>query len=183
MSTFTSVQFTEEELAAKQVTTLPDRPTLSADEMKNRLDSSDIREKLNGLLPALDDALAQMQEATDEFQTLLDSRQTALESRQTALESETGTLGQTLAAAEQTLTQVQGAVGEKADKAATEAQLNQLSVFPRLDMACVIKSIQRFPNGERFFAFFLDTGRVFCGTASALQAALPDGVTPVWDQE
>lgn len=50
-----NLKFTEAEMAAKSITALDDRPALSAAEMKERLDSGDIRVKLNGLVDAVAD--------------------------------------------------------------------------------------------------------------------------------
>ncbi len=49
----TDLKFTPEEIAAKSIENLADRPELSAAEMKARLDSCDIREKFNALLDYL----------------------------------------------------------------------------------------------------------------------------------
>ncbi len=49
----TDLKFTPEEIAAKRIETLADRPELSAAEMKARLDSGDIREKFNALIDYL----------------------------------------------------------------------------------------------------------------------------------
>lgn len=51
--TLSELKFTEEELAAKSVTALEDRPQLSAAEMKRRLDSGDIRERFNQAMDIL----------------------------------------------------------------------------------------------------------------------------------
>ena len=57
MSRWSELKFTQQELDAKNITDLADRPVLSAAEMKLRLDSGDIRERLNALLDALDEAV------------------------------------------------------------------------------------------------------------------------------
>ena len=44
------LKFSEQEIAAKNITALADRPDLSAEEMKERLDSGDIRVKYNALI-------------------------------------------------------------------------------------------------------------------------------------
>ena len=49
----TDLKFTQEELDAKRITVLADRPVLSAAQLKERLDSSDIRLKLNALIDLL----------------------------------------------------------------------------------------------------------------------------------
>lgn len=49
----TDLKFTPEEIAAKSIETLADRPELSAAEMKARLDSGDIRERFNALIDHL----------------------------------------------------------------------------------------------------------------------------------
>lgn len=49
----TDLKFTEEEMAAKSVTALEDRPQLSAAQMKAKLDSGDIRERFNQAMDAL----------------------------------------------------------------------------------------------------------------------------------
>ena len=51
--TLSELKFTEEELAAKSVTALEDRPQLSAAEMKAKLDSGDIRERFNQAMDLL----------------------------------------------------------------------------------------------------------------------------------
>ncbi len=58
MSRWSELKFTQQELDAKNITGLADRPALSAEEMKQRLDSGDIRVRLNALLDALDAAVA-----------------------------------------------------------------------------------------------------------------------------
>ncbi len=47
------LKFTSEEIAAKSIESLADRPELSAAEMKARLDSGDIRKKFNALIDYL----------------------------------------------------------------------------------------------------------------------------------
>ncbi len=47
------LKFTQAEMTAKSVTALADRPALSAAEMKERLDSGDIRVKFNALIDYL----------------------------------------------------------------------------------------------------------------------------------
>ena len=54
MSVLEDLKFTPSELEAKSVTALADRPLLSAAEMKERLDSSDIRLRFNALLDRLE---------------------------------------------------------------------------------------------------------------------------------
>ncbi len=49
--------FTEEEIQAKSITSLADRPELSAEEMKYRLDSGDIRLRFNALIEQLESML------------------------------------------------------------------------------------------------------------------------------
>ena len=49
----TDLKFTAEELAAKSITDLADRPALSAAQLKERLDSGDIRIKFNALIDHL----------------------------------------------------------------------------------------------------------------------------------
>lgn len=53
------LKFTEEQIAAKDLTTLADRPALSAAEMKERLDSCDLRRRFNGLIDQLASLLEQ----------------------------------------------------------------------------------------------------------------------------
>ena len=48
------LKFPEEEMAAQSVTALADRPELSAAELKERLDSGDIRVKINAVLDDLE---------------------------------------------------------------------------------------------------------------------------------
>lgn len=120
------LKFTEDEMAAKQITSLADRPALSAGELKERFDSGDIRTRLNTVLDALPENFA-AKEALTAFQ-------------------------------------------------------NQLMIFNTLEMAAVSTAMRAHPNGERFFAFFLDTGKIFCGTPADLLHALSHGLAPVWDQ-
>ncbi len=47
------LKFTAEELEAKSITALADRPALSAAQLKERLDSGDIRVKFNALIDFL----------------------------------------------------------------------------------------------------------------------------------
>lgn len=101
------LKFTEEQLAAKSITALDDRPDLSADELKERLDSCDIREAYNGLID-----------------------------------------------------QVETELGEYQDT---------LMVFQTMNLGAVISAMERIGKTQRFFAFFLDTGEIFCGTAVELQ--------------
>ena len=64
--TWSELKFTPEELAAKQITTLADRPALSAAEMKLRLDCCDVRERFNRLLELLEASLgAEIKEDTE----------------------------------------------------------------------------------------------------------------------
>jgi len=127
MSSFAEMKFTEEELAGKSVESLADRPARGAAEMKTRLDSCDIREKLNQVLDALDTALA-----------------------------------------------------AKANQTEVQSWQNQLLIFNTLEMASVTRAMQLYPGGERFYAFFKDTGKIFCGTAADLASAFSNGLTPVW---
>ena len=55
--TWSALKFTPEELEAKRITALADRPVLSAAELKQRLDSCDLRERFNLLLALLETAL------------------------------------------------------------------------------------------------------------------------------
>ncbi len=57
MSKWSDLKFTPAELEAKDIIGLDDCPQLSADEMKERLDSGDVRERLNALLDVLDETL------------------------------------------------------------------------------------------------------------------------------
>lgn len=59
MSRWSELKFTQQELDAKSITALDDRPALSAEEMKERLDSGDIRIRLNALLDALEAAVGE----------------------------------------------------------------------------------------------------------------------------
>lgn len=54
MSSWSDLKFTPAELEAKSITALADRPALSAAEMKERLDSSDLRLRFNALLERLE---------------------------------------------------------------------------------------------------------------------------------
>ena len=54
MSSFTELKFTQQELDAKSIVALADRPALSGAEMKERLDSGDIRVRFNALLDRLE---------------------------------------------------------------------------------------------------------------------------------
>ena len=54
MSVWTDLKFNQQELDRKSVVALADRPELSAAEMKERLDSGDIRLRLNALLDQLE---------------------------------------------------------------------------------------------------------------------------------
>lgn len=54
MTPWSDLKFTQQELDAKNITDLADRPNLSAAEMKERLDSTDIRVRLNALLDRMD---------------------------------------------------------------------------------------------------------------------------------
>jgi hypothetical protein len=54
MNPWTDLKFTQEELERKSITALADRPELSAAEMKERLDSGDIRIRFNALLDRLE---------------------------------------------------------------------------------------------------------------------------------
>lgn len=47
------LKFTEEQMASKSVTALADRPALSAAALKERLDSGDIRVRLNAVIDAV----------------------------------------------------------------------------------------------------------------------------------
>ncbi len=60
------LKFNETELAAKRVTTLADRPRLKAEAIKERLDSSDIRERFNQLIDALSALPALAEEMEEE---------------------------------------------------------------------------------------------------------------------
>lgn len=51
--TLQDLKFTAEELSAKSITALADRPDLSAAQLKERLDSGDIRVKFNALIDYL----------------------------------------------------------------------------------------------------------------------------------
>lgn len=59
MSRWSELKFTQQELDAKNITGLADRPQLSAEEMKERLDSGDVRVRLNALLDALETVLGE----------------------------------------------------------------------------------------------------------------------------
>lgn len=52
-----NLKFKEEEIAAKSITSLADRPAISAAEMKERLDSGDIRTRMNGLIDEIEPAI------------------------------------------------------------------------------------------------------------------------------
>ncbi len=54
MTPWSDLKFTQQELDAKNITDLADRPNLSAAEMKERLDCTDIRVRLNALLDRMD---------------------------------------------------------------------------------------------------------------------------------
>ena len=54
MSSFTELKFTQQELDAKSIVALAARPALSGAEMKERMDSGDIRVRFNALLDRLE---------------------------------------------------------------------------------------------------------------------------------
>ena len=110
------LKFTEAEMAAKSVTALADRPALSAAEMKERLDSGDIRVRLNAVVDGV------QAELTD--------------------------LG-------------------------THRQ--QLMVFEAADANAVAAATAAHGTDGRFFAFFLNNGKMFFGNAATLQKAVNSG--------
>lgn len=107
------LKFTEEQIAAKSITALADRPELSAAELKERLDSCDIRNAFNGLV---DEAAVELEKA--------------------------------------------------------EQHRNQLIVFETTRLLDAISVMQQLGTTQRFFAFFLDTGKTFCGNSVDLQMAI-----------
>lgn len=54
MSIWTNLKFTQQEMDARDVLSLADRPIITANEMKRRLDSGDIRLRFNALLDQLE---------------------------------------------------------------------------------------------------------------------------------
>lgn len=114
------LKFSEEEMADKSVIALADRPELSAAELKARLDSGDIRERINALIDALEDQLGGM--------TLLD-------------------------------------------------------VYDRLGSAASVKALQRHGPDQKFFAFFLNNGGIFCGTVNDMLSMMNGKFVPVWEKQ
>lgn len=96
--TINELKFTQAELDAKSITALADRPALSAAELKERLDSCDIRLRLNGLIDGL----------------------------------------------------------------------SRVMVFAETNTAAVVEAVAIHGEEGRFFALFLDSGRIFCGNAAEL---------------
>ena len=61
MSIWNDLKFGPQELEAKSISTLADRPNLSADQLKERLDSGDIRLRFNQLLDRLEEKFSEEQ--------------------------------------------------------------------------------------------------------------------------
>lgn len=55
MSIWNNLKFSSQEMESKSISTLADRPKISAEEMKARLDSGDIRLRFNQLLDRLEE--------------------------------------------------------------------------------------------------------------------------------
>lgn len=61
MSIWNDLKFGPQEMEAKSISTLADRPNLSADQLKERLDSGDIRLRFNQLLDRLEEKFSEEQ--------------------------------------------------------------------------------------------------------------------------
>ena len=59
MSIWNDLKFDSQEMVAKSVSTLADRPNISAEELKFRLDSGDIRLRFNQLLNRLEEKFSE----------------------------------------------------------------------------------------------------------------------------
>ncbi len=59
MSIWNNLKFGPQEMEAKSVSTLADRPNISAEELKTRLDSTDIRLRFNQLLDRLEEKFSE----------------------------------------------------------------------------------------------------------------------------
>lgn len=111
------LRYSEEEIAAKSITSLADRPALSAAEMKERLDSGDIRNKMNGLIDAAEPVIDTV----------------------------------------------------------NSNGLQKLIVFPTKNVDAILLAMKIFGYDTKFFGFFLDCGKTFCGTATELNIAINTG--------
>ncbi len=59
MSIWNNLKFGPQEMEAKSISTLADRPNISAEELKTRLDSGDIRLRFNQLLDRLEEKFSE----------------------------------------------------------------------------------------------------------------------------
>lgn len=59
MSDWTKLKFDPQEMEAKSIVSLADRPNISAEELKERLDSGDIRLRFNQLLDRLEEQFSE----------------------------------------------------------------------------------------------------------------------------
>ena len=59
MSDWTTLKFGPQEMEAKSIVSLADRPNISAEELKERLDSGDIRLRFNQLLDRLEEQFSE----------------------------------------------------------------------------------------------------------------------------
>lgn len=59
MSIWNNLKFGTQEMQAKSISTLADRPNISAEELKSRLDSGDIRLRFNQLLDHLEEKFSE----------------------------------------------------------------------------------------------------------------------------
>lgn len=59
MSVWNDLKFDAQEIEAKSISTLADRPNIAAEELKARLDSGDIRLRFNQLLDQLEEKFSE----------------------------------------------------------------------------------------------------------------------------
>ena len=59
MSDWTKLKFDPQEMEAKSIVSLADRPNIAAEELKERLDSGDIRLRFNQLLDRLEEQFSE----------------------------------------------------------------------------------------------------------------------------
>ncbi len=59
MSIWNELKFDSQEMEAKSISTLADRPNIAAEELKARLDSGDIRLRFNQLLDRLEEKFSE----------------------------------------------------------------------------------------------------------------------------
>lgn len=59
MSDWSKLKFGPQEMEAKSIVSLADRPNISAEELKERLDSGDIRLRFNQLLDRLEEQFSE----------------------------------------------------------------------------------------------------------------------------